>query len=356
LYFSLEVKKRREDFYNMEEELETLKREILDPKTRMIVIKGVRRTGKSSLMRVALNELKTPHIFIDLRLSGPLTPEAIYEYFSMELSKFLEDGLLRRMLSRVRGVEISGLKLEFAEKRMDVLGRILDELGRWAEGRQVVMALDEAQELRILRGFDKILAHIYDYVGGIKIMLAGSEIGLLDKLLGISNPKAPLFGRPFSEINLKKLNWEKAVEFLKMGFEQVNIKVSEDEIQEAVSKLDGIIGWLTFYGHLRTKGDPYALEKAVENGSKMVAEEFNQFLSGRQIARKRYIEVVKTLIKPSTWSEVKRSLRGFANVNDKQVSNYLKELTYYGFVEKKDDLYSISDPLLIEAIRRGYIR
>ncbi|MCS7369355.1 MAG: hypothetical protein NDF57_06575 [archaeon GBS-70-058] len=146
------------------------------------------------------------------------------------------------------------------------------------------------------------------------------------------------------------------MEFLKIGFEQVNVKVSEDEIQEAISKLNGIIGWLTFYGYLRSKGDPYALEKAVENGSKMVAEEFNQFLSGRQIARRRYIEVMKTLMKPSTWSEVKRSLRGIANVSDKQVSNYLRELTYYGFVEKKDDLYSISDPLLIEAIRRGHIR
>ena len=90
------------------------------------------------------------------------------------------------------------------------------------------------------------------------------------------------------------------MEFLKIGFEQVNVKVSEDEIQEAISKLNGIIGWLTFYGYLRSKGDPYALEKAVENGSKMVAEEFNQFLSGRQIARRRYIEVMKTLMKPST--------------------------------------------------------
>ncbi|MCS7369356.1 MAG: hypothetical protein NDF57_06580 [archaeon GBS-70-058] len=178
MYFSLEVKKRREDFYNMEEELETLKKEILDPKTRMIVIKGVRRTVKSSLMRVALNEMKTPHIFIDLRLSGPLTPEAIYEYFSMELSKFLEDGLLRRMLSRVKGGGDFRFKIRIHREENGCFGRVLSEIGKWSEGRQMIVALDEAQELRVLRGFDKILAHIYDYVGGIKIMLAGSEIGL----------------------------------------------------------------------------------------------------------------------------------------------------------------------------------
>jgi hypothetical protein len=64
---------------------------------------------------------------------------------------------------------------------------------------------------------------------------------------------------------------------------------------------------------------------------------------------------MKTLIRPSRWSEVKRSLRIISNASDKQISNYLKELTYYGFIEKKDNLYFISDPLLIEAIRKGYI-
>lgn len=39
MYFSLGVKERREDFYDMERELETLVRELRDPLTRMIVIK-----------------------------------------------------------------------------------------------------------------------------------------------------------------------------------------------------------------------------------------------------------------------------------------------------------------------------
>ena len=43
---------------------------------------------------------------------------------------------------------------------------------------------------------------------------------------------------------------------------------------------------------------------------------------------------MKTLIRPSRWIEVKRSLRIITDVSDKQLSNYLKELTYYGFIEK----------------------
>jgi AAA+ ATPase superfamily predicted ATPase len=351
----LEVKSRKEEFFNMENELETLRKELLDQNTRMIVIKGLRRTGKSSLMRVALNETKVPHIFIDLRLSTPFTPDNFYQYFSKELGKFLKEKTLKKMLSRIKGVEISGFKLEFKEKKINIIAEILEEIGKWAKDKQIVLAIDEAQDLRYMKGFDKILAHIYDYVKGIKILLAGSEVGLLDKILGIGDSTAPLFGRAFAEINLKKLSKEKSIEFLKAGFEQVGIKVSDEEINKAASILDGIIGWLTFYGYLRTRGYSNALERTIDEGSKLIANEFKQFLNIRQIARKRYIEIMKTLIRPSRWSEVKRSLRIISNASDKQISNYLKELTYYGFIEKKDNLYFISDPLLIEAIRKGYI-
>ena len=40
MYFSLGVKECREDFYDMERELEMLVHELEDPLTRMIVIKG----------------------------------------------------------------------------------------------------------------------------------------------------------------------------------------------------------------------------------------------------------------------------------------------------------------------------
>ena len=337
----------------MEKELETLKKELLDPSTRMIVIKGLRRTGKSSLMRVALNETKLPNIFIDLRLSFPFSPDSIYQYFSMELSKFLKDRTMNKILSKIKGIEISGLKLEFKERKINVIAEILEEIGKRSEHEQIVLVIDEAQDLRYLKGFDKILAHIYDYVKGIKLVLAGSEVGLLDRVLGIGNPKAPLFGRAFTEINLKKLSKEKSVEFLKAGFEQVGVKVEDEEINKAVSILDGIIGWLTFYGYLKTRGYSDALERSIDEGSRLVAEEFKNFLNSRQIARRRYIEIMKTLVRPSRWSEVKRSLRIITDVSDKQLSNYLKELTYYGFIEKSNDLYFITDPLLIEAMKES---
>jgi AAA+ ATPase superfamily predicted ATPase len=102
----------------------------------MVVIKGLRRTGKSSLIRVALNETGLPHILIDLRLAAPPTPQTFYEYFSAELSEFLEDGGLRKALSRIKGLEVSGLKLEFSEKKPSVIGRVLEEDGRRDRGEE----------------------------------------------------------------------------------------------------------------------------------------------------------------------------------------------------------------------------
>ncbi len=346
----------------MEEPLNRLIKELRDPLTRMIVIKGIRRVGKSSLMRVALSELDLPYLLIDLRAGGPFYPDDIYPYLAEELSRLMaKHKAISRILSKVRGVEIAGIKLSLTERRLSVIGKLLNELGAWAssEGRQVVLAFDEAQDLRMIRGFDRLLAHMYDYQEGIKILLAGSEVGLLDRLLGRKDPDAPLFGRAFAEIEIGKLSENKAKDFLKKGFRQAKVRIREGDIEEAVDKLDGIIGWLSYYGFYRIRMDQRrSIERTLEEGSRLAANEMNYFLATRQSARKRYVEVLKILVRPSRWSEVKTGLRVYLglNISDKQVSNYLNELLEYGFIDKKDGLYCIEDPLLAEAVRRGYIR
>ena len=177
-------------------------------------------------MKVALNETKVPNIFIDLRLSVPFIPDNIYQYFSMELSKLLNDKTLNKLLSKIKGKEISGLKLEFKKRKINVIANVLEEIGKWSEYRQVILAIDEAQDLRYLKGFDKILAHIYDYVKGIKLVLAGSEVGLLYKIFGIGNPKAPLFGRAFTEIYLKNSQRKSRYNFSKPDLNKLGLKLT----------------------------------------------------------------------------------------------------------------------------------
>ncbi len=57
MYFDPEPKNKKEDLYNFEDEYEGL-HSAIRRNERIIVIKGVRRTGKTSLMKVVYNELK----------------------------------------------------------------------------------------------------------------------------------------------------------------------------------------------------------------------------------------------------------------------------------------------------------
>jgi AAA+ ATPase superfamily predicted ATPase len=56
-------KESRRYFFNKEEEIEKIKF-LSSPIT---LVLGFRRTGKSSVIRKALNELSLPYIYIDLR-------------------------------------------------------------------------------------------------------------------------------------------------------------------------------------------------------------------------------------------------------------------------------------------------
>jgi len=56
-------KESKGDFFNREEEIEKIKF-LSSPIT---LVLGFRRTGKSSVIRKALNELSLPYIYIDLR-------------------------------------------------------------------------------------------------------------------------------------------------------------------------------------------------------------------------------------------------------------------------------------------------
>ncbi len=73
MYFDIEPKRRLEDFYNMEDELRAFIDSIARySRYRLIVVKGLRRYGKTSLVFTELSLIKIRnHIFIDCRLLPP---------------------------------------------------------------------------------------------------------------------------------------------------------------------------------------------------------------------------------------------------------------------------------------------
>jgi len=350
-------KERREDLFNFEGEVDRIVAGLRDPLTRMIVLKGLRRTGKSSILRVALNEARLNYVLIDMREFEDIDRRV----FSLELSETL-DGIIRgrrrAIVERIKAVSFVGMKIELGRRETEptiMYKFILRRINDWAERRKTyfVIAIDEAQEIAKIN-FDRYLAFVYDNLRHIKILLTGSQVGVLSNIL--DNPKKPLFGRARVDIDTRYLTREEALEFLTLGFKEAGIKMDNKTLEYVVNRLGGVAGWLTLFGWHVMKGKTVeeALEKTLELGIKTALEEFQNFLETRGTGKRRYTEVMKILAEgQKRWKEIKTLLeiRLGRNIPNNQISKYLSELRKYGFIIKRNNKYLIPDPIL----RRGII-
>lgn len=342
-YFNPEPKTRREDFFNMEEELERLSRGLRFGK--LVVVSGLRRYGKTSLILTCLNEEGYDYLYIDCRLlpSGMITLSSILKLFKDELERRV---WAKRILRRVGEIAVGDVKVKFRGE--ETLLGILHAL----EGKVVV--LDEAQELRRSRyRFDSILAYAYDHLN-IKFIVSGSQIGLLYRFLRVNDPEAPLYGRPYIEVRLGRLSESDSRSFLLEGFKQYGVEVSEGEIEEALKLFDGVIGWLTYFGYSRVVGGE-KLPSIVDKASKLALSELEHALKIYGVAERRYREVLRViaLTHPAKWTQIKRWVEvRLGRIPNNTLTTIIKNLVDSGFVEKTLDGYVISDPIL----RNGIIR
>jgi len=169
-YFSPEPKHRREDFFDMDRELQEFLVAMRGGK--LVVVSGFRRYGKTSLILTGLNEAAVDYVFLDCRLlpSGAIALDDLRDLLEAELNK---RSWARRVLRGVEGISIGDVSIRFREKGQDLLIRILERL------KDKVLVIDEAQELRRLRArFDSLLAYAYDHLD-VKVVLSGSYVGLL---------------------------------------------------------------------------------------------------------------------------------------------------------------------------------
>lgn len=324
MYFNPQVKENKSDFFNFEMLQEELRNALGNKLAPFIAVYGLRRTGKTSLIKVVLNSLRKKYIWIDSRDIS--SKDDLYDKLLKEVHK-----LKRFKIERIsiKGVELS---LSFFKKRLDYLNT-----------HKLILVIDEAQLLKRLH-LDKTLAFIYDNYPRIKVVLSGSEVGMLLDFLGKSSARAPLYGRAVFEIQTQRLNKEDAYLFLGQGAKQVKILLKEEEIRTAIEKLDGIIGWLTKYGWYRLRfSHKEALRKTIEEGKYIAEEEFQRFAVR---AEKKYKAIIKSIKGGARWEEIKQQ----TSISDKQLYLMLKRLMGCGFVEKQNRIYTIADPLLEAAI------
>lgn len=324
MYFNPQVKENKEDFYNYEVLQEELKRAIGDKATPLIAVYGLRRTGKTSLVRVVLHSIRKKYVWIDGRDVQS----------SSDFQVKIAEGIRRLRRISIKKVEVKGVEISF-----DFVKEGLDYLNK----NKIILVIDEVQILKRIN-LDNTLAYIYDNFPNIKIILSGSESGMLMNFLGKNNAKAPLYGRAVLELQTHRLEKEGSYSFLTRGAKQAKIPLKEEEALDAIAHLDGIIGWLTKYGWYRMKlSHREALRKTVEEGRYIAKEEFAKF-SVR--SERKYLSIVKVIKRTGKWEEMKKHTQ----ISDKQLSSMLKRMISFGFVEKKDGLYYIADPLLEAAV------
>lgn len=324
MYFNPQVKDNRGDFFNFEVIQEELKKAIEDKATPLIAVYGLRRTGKTSLVRVVLGSMNKKFVWVDGRDIS--SRDDFYKTLSDEIDKFRRFKIDKFTL---KGVSLS---LNFMKKGLDYLNK-----------HKFVLVIDEAQLLRRLN-LDNSVAFIYDNFPNIKIIISGSESGMLESFLGKNNAKAPLYGRAVLELQTNRLGKESAFAFLRAGAKQVKTDFTDEEILTAIKELDGIIGWLTKYGWYRLKHAPKeSLRRTVEEGKALSKEEFVKFASK---AEARYKNIMKSIKGGAKWNEIKNQTQ----ISDKQLYNMMNRLIGCGFVEKNEGIYTIADPLLEAAL------
>ncbi len=347
MLFDFAPKENIKDLYGRTAELDSLSLSLKNGE-RLIIIYGVRRIGKTSLIHSFLNERDFPYILLDMKeiyyVSGSIPIKALYSSIVREFVKFAE-----------KLGEEADINLDADFKLTD----LLKEINEWCIARKLVfiIALDEAQYLRFggrIR-YDGIIAWSVDNLPNITFILTGSEAGMLKEFLRYEDAQAPLYGRLRNEIYLNRFTKAAGIDFLKQGFKEADKHISKDELEDVIKNLDGVSGWLTYYGYYRTKKGmehKRAIEQVFKEGSQLTLKEIEAVISH---SRKRYVCILKAIVEGlDTWGAIKAYVSSNAGgVSDTILNSLLQTLLKLGIIEKSQDgTYIILDPIAIEAIKK----
>ncbi len=357
MYFDPRPKRRREDLYDREKEIDEFKKSLKTAP--LTIVTGIRRLGKTSLILVGLSD--KPSVVVDLR-GVPQSREGLYRRIESAMNEFFKKHKnlwqrFRKELKNITGVHVfgAGISLSWGEKRVDLV-----ELLKSLKNYEVVLAFDEVQYLRgpIGKEFAEVLAYLYDH-SDLKLVLSGSEIGLLYDFLGVENPKAPLYGRYFREVRLERFDQFKSRDFLVKGFKQVGLQVEDEVINYACERLNGIVGWLVHFGLkcLEKKPSMRVVEEVLDEASKLSLEEFTTFLKKHTPAERRLFEIARAIaMGRKTWSEIKEHLESTEQrtISSGTLSRSIRTLLKASFVEKiiegRNIYYKLADPVLSYAL------
>jgi len=354
MLFSEKPKTRLEDFFDRRDELKQFSSLV---ERSPVVVKGIRRIGKSSLIKVGLSLLEQPYIYLDLRgvaINKKISIRTIFELLSASETSSKSSRFVQTVKDAVREMSIASVfTIRLAQERtrnlLLELFRKLDKAAK-AHAHKLVIVFDEAQVLRFATlDMRELLANVYDNMENITLVFAGSQIGVLKEFIGVEDPYSPFYGRYMAEVELKPFSRELSLEFLKQGFTELSLKPDERFLERAVNELDGIVGWLTFFG-LKVAERRKFSEKTIEEVLDIAATLEKKEIEALPKSQKLVLSALSRLDNPR-WSDIKRMSDSFAGrkLNDAEVNRALKSLIRYSFIEKKGESYTITDPITKKA-------
>jgi hypothetical protein len=359
MYFDPRPKTKKEDLYDREEELKQFSKAL--SYASLIVITGLRRTGKTSFLNVALAEANHPFAVLDLR-GLPYNPSyadivrRIENAFNQIDHKWLSG--VCEALKHLKGVSILGNEMSFDWSKRGVdLPELFGKVDLWASKHKerFLMAFDEIQLVRGDKWIPRFFAHVVDTYRNITLVMTGSEVGLLFDFLGFEDTQSPLYGRHFVQIQMGNFSASEAEDFLTMGFQQIKLAAPQEVIHYAVEKLGGIAGWLTLFGTRcrdQNSCSKDLVDEVVSEGGRLAREEALKLSA----LSRRYGVILNFLAKvgSANWAQIKALLetKEKHSITNAAVSNLLKALVKIGLVAKSNGKYAIVDSLLTHGIRQ----
>jgi len=314
------------------------------------------------VVKVFVNEHEWPSVYIDARKLSELGYSKAGFYSILEESFSSAKGVLARINDYLRGLK--GVRLGELGVEFDFRGRglsitsLLERLNERAghRGETFLIVVDEAQELRFLKGhgkidFVKVLAYSYDNLKNLRFILTGSEVGLLYNFLGLEDPKSPLYGRAYDKVVVERFSRERSVEFLEAGFAEAGVKVPQEVLERAIEVLDGIPGWLALYGY-------EVISQGVFNASIVLEKAIGVALTElRGVARQSelYGHILRAVaLGYKRWSTLKRAVEVWLGrrVSDESLRRGIRKLTEMSIFSRIEDEYEFLDPVYREAAKR----
>lgn len=362
MLFDPRPKERRNELFNREEELSSLER-FVKSGSPLILSLGIRRIGKTSLVKVFISESKHPAIYVDVRKLSEYgySKTGLYSILSREFTRikgrFAE---VVEYLKHIKGVVIGEYGVVFDWKSRELsISSILESMNDYAEDKGVVflVVIDEAQDLRFLRGyrrlnFRQILAYSYDNLRNVKFILTGSEVGLLYKFLGFDEYSSSLYGRVHDEVVIERFSREKSAEFLEAGFSEAGINVSSEVLEKVVDTLDGIPGWLSFYGYEAVKrGKVDILNEVLVKAVNLALSELRKLTE----LSKNYRYVLRAVAMGfKSWATIRKAVEAWTGryLSDETLRRCLVKLANMSILAKEDNEYRFLDPIYKEASKQ----